>query len=244
MHPILMMADAFQIALANAGSRLIEAFAAFAQAAAPAAVTALWQGALIAVALVLCLRFAPRVSAAHRFAVWAAAFAVVAALPLLPVFAHSLSASVAQAQPLRAVAAKPWFQLDSRWGFIVAALWLAASGLRAADLAFHSLRLRKLWKSATPVQVDASLHDLLAAASPRRRSVQICTTSELDRPSVIGFLAPRILIPDWLLARLTPGELEHVIQHEAEHLRRRDDWTNLLQKISLVLLPLNPALVW
>ena len=61
---------------------------------------------------------------------------------------------------------------------------------------------------------------------------------------MIGFLAPRILIPEWLFARLTPGELEQVVLHEAEHLRRRDDWTNLLQKLSLVLFPLNPALAW
>jgi len=32
--------------------------------------------------------------------------------------------------------------------------------------------------------------------------------------------------------------------HEMEHLRRRDDWTNLLQKLSLVVFPLNPALIW
>jgi len=32
--------------------------------------------------------------------------------------------------------------------------------------------------------------------------------------------------------------------HEMEHLRRADDWTNLLQKIALVLFPLNPALLW
>ncbi len=76
------------------------------------------------------------------------------------------------------------------------------------------------------------------------RPIEVCTTHELDRPSVIGFLAPRILIPDWLLERLTPGELEHVVLHEVEHLRRRDDWTNLLQKFFLVLFPLNPALAW
>ena len=29
-----------------------------------------------------------------------------------------------------------------------------------------------------------------------------------------------------------------------EHLRRGDDWTNLLQKIGLVLFPLNPVLLW
>jgi hypothetical protein len=61
---------------------------------------------------------------------------------------------------------------------------------------------------------------------------------------VIGFFAPRILVPDWLLARLTLGELEQVILHECEHLRRRDDWTNLVQKLCLVLFPLNPALAW
>ena len=32
--------------------------------------------------------------------------------------------------------------------------------------------------------------------------------------------------------------------HEAEHLRRRDDWINLAQKLCLVIFPLNPALVW
>jgi hypothetical protein len=29
-----------------------------------------------------------------------------------------------------------------------------------------------------------------------------------------------------------------------EHLRRADDWTNLLQKVSLVIFPLNPVLYW
>jgi hypothetical protein len=32
--------------------------------------------------------------------------------------------------------------------------------------------------------------------------------------------------------------------HEMEHLRRGDDWTNLLQKVCLVLFPINPVLLW
>ena len=35
-----------------------------------------------------------------------------------------------------------------------------------------------------------------------------------------------------------------IVLHEVEHLRRRDDWTNLLQKLGLVAFPLNPALYW
>jgi beta-lactamase regulating signal transducer with metallopeptidase domain len=232
MQPIIM-AGAWQTMLAEAGSRTAAGFAGFARSAAPAAVGAVWQGALVAVALVLCLRLLPRVSAGHRFAIWASAFAAVAALPFL---VHS------SAMPSATV--KPWLQLDGRWALVVAALWLAASALRGADLVFHSLRLRRLWKNAASVQVEPNLRSLLATISPTSHSVEVCTTHELDRPSVIGFLAPRILIPDWLLERLTPGELEHVILHEVEHLRRRDDWTNLLQKFFLVLFPLNPALAW
>ena len=218
------------------------AFGAFSRGSAPAAVAALWQGAAVALILALCLRLAPRVSAAHRFATWVAGFAVVASLPFLPLLAHALAgAQIAPTvAPLEAATAKPWVQLDSRWGLAIAALWIAASVLRAAGLGFHSLRLRKLWKTATPIQRASSL---ATKASPSR-PVEICTTRHLDRPSVIGFFAPRILIPDWLFERLTPAELEQVVLHEAEHLHRHDDWTNLFQKIALVLFPLNPALAW
>jgi beta-lactamase regulating signal transducer with metallopeptidase domain len=240
---LLPMADAVHPLIAGSMSHVAAGFAVFAQAAAPVAVVALWQGAAVAVAMVLCLRLAPRVSAGQRFAAWAAGFAVVVGLPFLSLLAHSSAVGAAGALPLQQEAARPFLQLDSRWGFILAALWLAASVLRAAGLGFHSLRLRKLWKSAAPVEVDSSLRSLLAAPSSAR-PIAICTTRELDRPSVIGFFSPRILVPEWLFGRLTPGELEQVILHEAEHLRRRDDWSNLLQKLSLVLFPLNPALVW
>ena len=57
----------------------------------------------------------------------------------------------------------------------------------------------------------------------RAAPAEIWATSDLDRPCVIGFFRPRILIPAWLLNRLTPAELEQVVLHESEHLRRRDD---------------------
>jgi hypothetical protein len=107
----------------------------------------------------------------------------------------------------------------------------------------HTIGLHKLWKTAKPIE-DQSMVASLSIGLPALRPLEICTTQSLDRPSVIGFFAPRILIPHWLLDRLTPAELEQVVLHETEHLRRRDDWFNLLQKIALVLFPLNLALVW
>jgi beta-lactamase regulating signal transducer with metallopeptidase domain len=242
MHAIYI-ADAVNATLAGAGSRLIAAFSVFAQAVAPAAVDALWQGAAVAVALVLSLRLAPRVSAAHRFGVWTAGFAVVACLPFLPWLAHAAAPASAASASAVGSAAKPWFQLSSYCGLGIAALWLAASLFRAVEFALHTLRLRRLWRSARPIE-NEPLAASLNAAIGWRKPVAICTTRQLDRPSVIGFFAPRILIPEWLLGRLTAEELQQVVLHEAEHLRRRDDWSNLLQKFSLVLFPLNPALAW
>jgi len=228
---------------------LIAAGSYFAQAVAPAAATALWQGAAIALFLGFCLKLAPRMSAAQRFAMWAAAFVAVAGLPVLPWFARGATIGLPANAHLGASAPAPWFQLpqiqlDDRWALAIAALWLIASVVRASSLAAQALRLGRLWKCASPVETDAKLRTLIDEAFAARRTVELCTTRELDRPSVIGFFAPRILIPDWLFARLSAAELKQVVLHEAEHLRRRDEWTNLALKLALVLFPLNPALAW
>ena len=227
-------------------SAWMEAFRGFSHAAAPLALTALWQSAALACGLGICLRLAPRASAAHRFSVWAAAFAAVAALPFLPLLlALHWDSSGNAAQGLAAAAPGPWLDLDIRWSLAIGGLWIAASAVRTLDLGFHSWRLHKLWKGARPLETERRAAALAAsslAASGRR--VEVCATRELDRPSLIGFFRPRILIPEWLLSRLTEKELEQVVLHEAEHLRRRDDWTNLLQKLCLVVFPLNPALAW
>ena len=212
------------------------------EALAISLVTSIWQGAVVLCGLEIALRLMPRVSAAHRFAVWAAGFAVAAGLPWLPLLHIGASGAESGGMGVAGSGAAPLLQLDARWVLAIAALWVGASAWRGARLALHSVRLRRLWKAARPVEVSAAL--VGALRDVRGGRVRICTTESVDRPSVIGFLAPRILIPAWLMARLTPGELEQIVLHEAEHLRRRDDWTNLAQKLALVAFPLNPALVW
>jgi beta-lactamase regulating signal transducer with metallopeptidase domain len=224
------------------------AIAQFARTASPVVLDAIWQGAAVALGLFAVLRLSPRMNAAHRFAAWTAGFAAVAALPMLPLVVHLISGSGTATQLTAAGAApRPWFELDDRWALGIAAVWLIASALRLAELVFHTLRLHTLWKTATPIadsEVPAWLAELFAELPGGRGGAQMCTTQELDRPSVIGFFRPRILIPDWLYARLTPQELRQVVLHELEHLRRHDDWTNLIQKFVLVLFPLSPALAW
>jgi beta-lactamase regulating signal transducer with metallopeptidase domain len=223
------------------------ALRAFSEAAAPVAVTALWQGILVASCLAVVLLFVPRISAQHRFLLCSAACMALVSLPFLSLLSkHSAFATApGTSNGLSAVAAHPWLQLDQRWSLLIASLWIVASAILAIDLVLHSLRLRKLWTRAIPTDAQVPAAESLNPTGViRRRTTQICTTQDLDRPSVIGFLAPRILIPDWLFARLTPAELHQIILHETEHLRRFDDWSNLFQKLCLVFFPLNPALWW
>ena len=228
---------------------LAAVFHSFAHWAAPAAIDALWQGAAVAAGLAICLRLMPRVSASHRFAAWMAGFGVAAGLPTLP-FLVRLAAGFAgvgaeKGSPEVGGAAHAWLQplmVDARWSLAIAALWLAISAYRVAGLAVHAMRLHGLWKSARVV--EGEIASVAAMRLPDLRGVEVCTTKELDRPSVIGFFAPRILIPEWLLKRLTSQELEQLILHEAEHLSRHDDWTNLLQKLCIAVFPLNPVLLW
>ena len=223
--------------LAPLAAQFIASFRTFAETAAPLAITALWQSVAITAALALCLKLAPRMTAAYRFALWFAAFCVLVALPFLPQLSGPVPAGTALSALPRATSSGPLLHLGLLWCMAIAALWLLASLLRAVDLLIHAFRLRKLWRTATAVSAPDEL------SSPSRRFT-LSTTTHLDRPSVIGFFAPRILIPDWLYSRLTLGELRQIVLHESEHLRRRDDWTNLLQKLCLVLFPLNPALWW
>ena len=212
------------------------------QTAGTILITAIWQGAVVAACLALCLKLTSRISAALRFTVWAAGFFAVVGLPFLPFVLQTGAPSptaIGIDSTLSASAPHPWLQLDIRWSLALTALWAGVSLYRLIDLAIHSIRLRTLWKTAIPVDSANPAPKLWG-----RKPIQICTTNSLDRPSVIGFFAPRILIPEWLFARLTPGELEQIALHETEHLRRGDDWTNLLQKLSLVLFPLNPVLLW
>jgi beta-lactamase regulating signal transducer with metallopeptidase domain len=206
-------------------------FEAASRIAATSVVSGLWQGLVLVAVVVVCLRLLPKVTAAIRFAVWTAVFAILAVLPFL----HALASGGDGTHTEAAV------RVDARWAFAVAILWIVVSLTRAIRLALSASRLRDIWKRATPVE-SADCSKLASAAALGR--VQLCTSEDVDRPSVIGFLSPRILIPKQIFEGLTSAELDQIVLHELGHLRRGDDWINLLQKISLVLVPLNPALMW
>jgi beta-lactamase regulating signal transducer with metallopeptidase domain len=210
-----------------------------AASAAGSLFSAVWEGAALAACVVLCLRLIPGLSAAARSIVWMNVFLLLVLLHLVPFAGVRANSAGLDHSTL--------LHLSLVWSFVVAGLWVLLSFWRAAQLIASAIRLRGLVNRATPISADAGLQALLEIrtdAGRLRRSAVLCSSEEVERPSVFGFFRPRVLIPPALLERLTPAELHQVVIHEMEHLRRADDWTNLLQKIALVLFPLNPALLW
>lgn len=206
--------------------------------AVSALISAIWEGAVLASCVALCLRLLPGLSAAARSIVWMNVFLLLILLqvPSLPTV-HGSTGGVFHYSPL---------QLNLIWSVGLAGVWGALSLWRGTQLILSAICLHGLATRATPVQPDPALKALLQIRGEGEpgRSAELCTSEEVERPCVFGFSRPRILLPPALLDRLTPLELRQVVLHEVEHLRRADNWSNLLQKLCLMLFPLNPVLLW
>ena len=76
------------------------------------------------------------------------------------------------------------------------------------------------------------------------KSVTVATSECVRVPAAIGFWKRTIVLPAWALRELPPEDLNVTLLHEFAHLRRGDDWTNLIQKIVRALFFFHPAVWW
>jgi beta-lactamase regulating signal transducer with metallopeptidase domain len=217
----------------------MEVLQTFSQVASATLISGIWQGAILAAVIWLCLKLAPRTGAGVRFNIWTAVFAATSMLPLLSkvIGGYSLTRAAASVTSGGSV-----ILLDSRWALGILGVWTILAASRLLVLTRNAFKVRAIWRSSVPIGLTPALQSILS--EPRLRGAQLCSSSRVDQPCVIGFFSPRILIPEWLLKTATPSELEQIVLHESAHLRRFDDWTNLIQKLAVACFPLNPALIW
>jgi hypothetical protein len=69
-------------------------------------------------------------------------------------------------------------------------------------------------------------------------------SQKLEVPTAIGFSKPAIILPAWLLESTPAKELKYILLHELAHLSRRDDWTNLAQKVLKAVFFFLPSVWW
>lgn len=72
----------------------------------------------------------------------------------------------------------------------------------------------------------------------------IAETFAVSTPVLVGFVRPVILLPIGLISQLSVREVESIIAHEIAHIRRYDQWVNLLQAAVETLLFFHPVVWW
>jgi len=127
----------------------------------------------------------------------------------------------------------------------LAIVWVMFSFVLLVRLAAGYCVLRSLKSSATSASPDWHLRfSRLCATHGIGRQPQLLVSSHVCGPMSLGFFRPTIVIPCTLLETLSPAELEQIVLHELAHLHRRDDWSNLAQKLIEAVLPIQPAVYW
>jgi bla regulator protein blaR1 len=197
------------------------------------------EGLAIALFAGLLLRVIGRRNSGARFVVLLAALFSIAALPVMNV----VRASNGSAYAARAVWA---VTMPSLWAIYVILAWavVASTGLVRVALGLWQLRkLRTGSEAIDPASLDPVLQRTFGEFKSSRK-VQLAVSEKLTVPAAIGFFHPMIVLPEWTLHELSPAELRSILIHEMAHLERRDDWTNLAQKVLRALLFFHPAVWW
>jgi len=194
------------------------------------------EGTALAVLAWVALRVIGGENSRARFGIW---FAVLLAIACAP-FIDRMYAGVAP------TVSGPGINLPESWALYFFSIWAVVASITLIRLGFALWQLRRLRLSAAVVDV-AGLDPLLRKPFEEfqaSRPVELRTSERVHVPTAIGFLKPTIILPAWVLRELPVEQVHALVLHELAHLRRRDDWTNLIQKLLRAVLFFHPAVWW
>ena len=195
------------------------------------------EGLVIAFVAWALLRVMGRRNASTRFAVWFAALLAIAALPWVGSLSSS-SVSVGEGHSA--------ITMPGSWAVTFFLAWAVIAGLALLRVAVGLWQLRKLRADSTAVDLaglDPAARNTLEEFQ-QTRAVALAVSDKLRVPTAMGFFKPMVVLPAWAVRELSAEELNSILIHELAHLRRRDDWTNLAQKLLHAILFFHPAVWW
>jgi beta-lactamase regulating signal transducer with metallopeptidase domain len=197
------------------------------------------EGTALALLVTLAVRLLPQKNSRTRFVIWLSALLATVMLPLLLNTGWPLGAfgaGVSGAVVTLPVSAATY--LFAGWAM------LALLGLGRVAAGLWQLRKMRANCRELPLEnLGPELHDEILRFREDRK-VALMVSSSVHVPTAIGFFKPAVILPEWLMQESGSEDVRHVVLHELEHLRRRDDWTNLLQKLIKALLFFHPAVWW
>lgn len=202
----------------------------------------LTEGVLLALFAWILLRVLPRQNAGTRFALW---FSVLLGMIALPFLAGTFFRASARGVAAGGSAvSRSLITLPDSLALGIAAIWALVVLMGLLRVVAGLWQVNRIRQNSEEVDPGLLSGEVKAALQEFPRAVSLRISDSVRMPAAIGFLRPAVVIPRWFLKEISPAELEQVVLHELTHLRRRDDWTNLAQKIIKAFLFFHPLVWW
>lgn len=216
----------------------------------------LWQGALIGAGYATVRMIVPASNAQTRYAAGLVALALMAACPpvtlslVYPQAVVAASAAVPVAADAIVVAASGAAQPGAEVVLDKVLPWLVLVWM--LGVAVTAWRALRQWRALERIAERGSepnneLERMLASLARRFkmvRDIRVLMSSQIDTPTLIGWIKPVVLMPTAVALGFPRQQVELILAHELGHLRRYDHLVNLAQAVIETLLFYHPAVHW
>ena len=124
-------------------------------------------------------------------------------------------------------------------------LLLLVASARMIVLSWHFYQLRRLKREASPPSNGMQfMFKELCRRLAVRRAVELKFSSAIRSPVLLGFMKPVVLLPEPEPGADDLAKTKQIICHELAHVRRRDDWLNLVQHSLEAAVFFQPVVWW
>jgi beta-lactamase regulating signal transducer with metallopeptidase domain len=120
--------------------------------------------------------------------------------------------------------------------------WVLLAGFRLALLGWQLIQLRRFKRRAMEASPsELKIFGLACEELQLNRKPGLRISTEIKSPMAVGFFRPAVLLP--ANCGMSDGELRNLFRHELAHLKRGDDWANLIQQIIKAVLFFHPGIL-
>jgi uncharacterized protein YjbI with pentapeptide repeats/beta-lactamase regulating signal transducer with metallopeptidase domain len=126
---------------------------------------------------------------------------------------------------------------------MLAGIWLTGMFAGFLNVVLGLRRVAGLKARSLPLDAERAAELPWLTEGTFEREIYLRLSYEIETPVAVGFTRPVILLPHDLVTQAGLPAIEGLVLHEHAHLRRFDDWTNLMQRVIERVFWFNP-LVW
>ena len=147
--------------------------------------------------------------------------------------------------PISLSALRPSFALPRALALAIVVAWSLGALFVLSRLWVGLRHLERLKRDALPLPVEYRSRLLRwTRLGKGSRGVRLCHSTEIVVPMAVGLFDAMIIVPDHLLKDLDPADIDRIVLHELAHLRRNDDWINVIERLAQAVLFFNPGVLW